>query len=411
MNKITNLKQWVVIGGGPAGVTYLTQLISNKISPDNIMWIDESFTGGAFDKYKDVPGNTKVKTFIHWASSNSMLKSLSEDGSSDPLKELRALDQEKSCSLGNIHKIMINYTNQLRKIIPSKQGKVLKLEFDPLSNFWKAFIFPTLPSNTKQDSQEKPSLDKCEVIISKNICMATGARPLGHTGLHLGLCGKQVIPFEKSLDLNFLKSNLKSGDILGIVGGSHSAFVIMYLIHSLNIPNIKIINFFKDEIRYAVYKKDFTLYDNTGLKGDIADWTISILEKGQKPNFKLTRISVSESDESLSQKIKECNKFVYAHGFGKCPIPQIIYRLPEAIGYEDKTEINPNISGFISNSNTNGSITVPSNTKGEIVVEGLYGFGFCFPEKVITRIGELEYNVGLAKFAGCADRWIKQTKL
>ena len=44
-------------------------------------------------------------------------------------------------------------------------------------------------------------------------------------------------------------------------------------------------------------------------------------------------------------------------------------------------------------------------------VKGLYGFGFAFPEKIVTRIGEVEYNIGLSKFATCADKWIKNTKL
>ena len=129
MNKPLILKKWVVIGSGPAGVTYLTQLLCKKIEPNDLMWIDESFNGGAFSKYKNVPGNTKVKTFIHWATSNSILKSLSQE-SSDPLNELKSLDPEKSCNLGIVHKLISNYTNQLRKIVHSKQAKVTKLEFD-----------------------------------------------------------------------------------------------------------------------------------------------------------------------------------------------------------------------------------------------------------------------------------------
>lgn len=413
MNKTLGLKKWVVIGSGPAGVTYLTQLLSRKIQPSDLMWIDESFNGGAFSKYKDVPGNTKVKTFIHWATSNSILKSLSQE-SPDPLNELKSLDPEKSCSLGIVQKLISNYTNQLRKIVPSKQAKVTKLEFDNLNHTWKTVTSSKSDDISQQSGHpldQSLSFDKSESFLSECVCIATGARPLPHTNLHLGFPEKKVLSVADSLNLDYLRSNIKSGDVIGIIGGSHTAFLIMYLINSLNIPDVKIVNFHRGAVRHAVFKDGFILYDNTGLKGEISEWVASILAKKHKPNFELTRISVNASEDQLSEKIRECNKFVYANGFGSCSIPEIIYKLPEAVGYECNTDINPNISAFIQYSNLNGAIMTPSNTNGEQVIEGLYGFGFAFPEKVITRIGEKECNVGMAKFAVCAEKWLGKIKL
>ena len=417
MKNSINRHRWIVIGGGPAGMTYLTQLLSHKVKPESILWIDKEFIGGAFHKFEDVPGNTHVSTFINWACSNSVMKSLSEDPS-DPLNELRTLTPQKSCSLGTVHKVMLNYTNQLRKIVPSKEGTISKLEFDTSNNFWKAIVAQNsnlkqntnIGNNGKSDHQILFPIDE-EILTSTNVCIATGAIPLKHTNLHLGLQNKQEISLHNAFNLDYLKANLKPHDVIGIIGGSHSAFVIMYLINSLQIPNIKIVNFYKSEVRYAVYNKDFILYDNTGLKGEVAEWAKAILQKGEKPNFKFDRISVKAPEEQLSKEIQECTKFIYSHGFQRCSIPEIIYPLKDAVGYEGSGKIYPNISSFMNYSNFNGNINVPHNTQGEETIKGLYGFGLAFPQKVITRVGELEYNVGLAKFAKCADLWMKKTEL
>lgn len=396
------LRQWVVIGAGPSGVTYLTQLLSLNVKPENILWVDSEFNGGAFHKYRDVPGNTKVKGFMSWALGNSVMKTLASDAS-DPLKELKSIDIENTCGLSVIHNILLNYTNQLKKIVPTKYGKVKRMEYNHSDSYWSLFINESMTGD-KSDNQQS-------IVTSTNVCLTTGCVPQKHTNLHIGLRNKRVISLEDALSLEYLKANIRSGETVAIVGGSHSAFVIMYLLDQFNIPNLKIVNAYRGEVRYAEYKKDFILYDNTGLKGIVAEWAREILEGRRKPNFHFDRINVDIEEDKLSRTVPSCSSFIYAHGFARCPVSEIIYKLPEACGYDDKTDIRPNIVPFMDYSNVNGKIIVPCNNSGCRPIEGLYGFGFAFPEKIITRIGEMEYHVGLAKFALCAEKWLKHTKL
>jgi len=396
------LRQWVVIGAGPSGVSYLTQLLSLNVKPESILWIDPELNGGAFRKYRDVPGNTKVKGFMSWALGNPFIKSLANDAS-DPLKELKSIDLEKTCNLSIVHDVLLKYTDQLKRIVPTKQGKVSRMEYNHSDSYW---MLDVTESVVGSKSEDKPS-----IINSTNVCLATGCSPQKHTNLHIGLPNKRVISLENALNLNFLKANIKSGETIAVVGGSHSAFVVMYLLDQLKIPDLKVVNAYRGTVRYAEYKKDFILYDNTGLKGVVAEWAREILEGQRKPNFKLERIDVDAEEGQLSRAVPHCSSFVYAHGFARCPVPEIIYKLPEACGYDGKTDIRPNIVPFMDYSNVNGRIIVPCTNGGCRPIEGLYGFGFAFPEKIITRIGELEHHIGLAKFALCAEKWLKHTKL
>lgn len=403
--KNAEVKEWTVIGAGAAGISYLTQLLSTRLDSKDALWIDQEFNGGAFKDYQDVPGNTKVSGFITWATANSELKKLASH-SSNPLEELRKLNPEDTCGLGIVHKVMARYTKLLQQQVDHRTGYVCKLEFDNNSSVWNIFIKQNSSAEGTNSNQNQPV-----VLKSRNVCLATGAKPLVHTNLHLGLPNKETISFSDALNLNYLKTNVKSGDVIGIVGGSHSAFVMMYLFEQLNIPNLSIVNFYKGEVRYAVYKKDFILYDNTGLKGKVGAWAKSILEGKAKTNFGLTRINVATEEQKVSEYIPRCSKFIYAHGFVKSMIPEIIYKLPEAVGFDEVKDVKPNIAPFLEYSNINGRMMVPSSFQDFVPVEGLYGFGYGFPEKIITRVGEMEYNIGLMKFGMCAERWISMIKM
>jgi hypothetical protein len=398
-------KDWVVVGAGPAGLTYLAKLLSLRVAPESILWVDEAFDGGAFAKYKDVPGNTKVKSFISWALSNSYLQDLSKHPSK-PLAHLESLDQEKSCTLGEVHDVIKNYTSQLLSRVPHYYGPVSELEYNNVGQFWKVF----LNDKTKAPLQTSSSASQSDMLVTRNVCLAIGGEPLRHTNLHIGHQNKKMIDLYTALSLSGLQANVSPGDTIAIVGGSHSAFVIMYLLHKLNIPNVKIVNFYRDPLRFAVYMQDFILYDNTGLKGEVAQWTKSILEGNSAPNFSLERIHIDD-EAKMTDAIQRAGKFIYTHGFGRSRMPRIIYDLPDVRLCSEIPKPRPNIAGYLSYSNINGAIEVPSQSKGTITIEGLYGFGLAFPEKVITPVGELEMNIGLGKFGVLAHNWLKHTKL
>ena len=68
-------------------MAYLTQLMSMDVPAKDLLWVDREFRGGIFYKYTDVPGNTKVKYFMQWATGNKIMKQLSEHPS-NPLADL-----------------------------------------------------------------------------------------------------------------------------------------------------------------------------------------------------------------------------------------------------------------------------------------------------------------------------------
>ena len=407
MKVAESAKDWVVVGAGPAGLTYLAKLLSLKVAPERILWVDPTFQGGAFSKYRDVPGNTKVKSFVAWALSNSYLKELSEHPS-NPLKHLNSLDPEKACKLGEVHDVVNNYTAQVLAHIPSYQGSVSELEYNKVGEFWKVFINQPSGTSGQRSSQNQDSADY--MVLSKNVCLAIGGEPLRHTNLHVGHQGKQAIDLHTALSLQGLKDKVFPGDKVAIIGGSHSAYVVMYLLNQLNIPNLKVINLYRDPVRFAVYMKDFILYDNTGLKGQVADWAKGVLDGTIVPNFSLERVHIEDAPK-MTDAIQRAGKFIYTHGFGRSKMPRIIYDLPDVRQCDELPKARPNIAGFLDYSNLNGAIEVASQSKGSVRIEGLYGFGLAFPEKVVTPVGELEMNIGLAKFGMCAEKWLKHTKL
>ena len=82
--------------------------MSMGVPAEDLLWVDREFRGGIFYKYTDVPGNTKVKTFIEWATGNKIMKQLSSHRS-DPLAEIRKIGSDYTCGLDVVYRIMMNY--------------------------------------------------------------------------------------------------------------------------------------------------------------------------------------------------------------------------------------------------------------------------------------------------------------
>ena len=73
----------------------------------------------------------------------------------------------------------------------------------------------------------------------------------------------------------------------------------------------KIVNFYREPLKYAMYMKDWILFDDTGLKGDTARWSRENKHGNLPP--KVTRIL--SDDVSISQHLPQCTKVIYATGF------------------------------------------------------------------------------------------------
>jgi cation diffusion facilitator CzcD-associated flavoprotein CzcO len=88
--------QWAVIGAGPAGIAAVGKLLDTGIDQKSILWIDPNFTVGDFGTlWRNVPGNTKVKTFIDFLNASP---AFAYSSIADRF-ELSKLDPEQSCKL------------------------------------------------------------------------------------------------------------------------------------------------------------------------------------------------------------------------------------------------------------------------------------------------------------------------
>jgi hypothetical protein len=59
---------------------------------------------------------------------------------------------------------------------------------------------------------------------------------------------------------------IPAGSKVGVVGSSHSAILVLKNLYELG--NVSVANFSCSPLIYAIYKDDWILYDNTGLKRD-----------------------------------------------------------------------------------------------------------------------------------------------
>jgi hypothetical protein len=141
----------------------------------------------------------------------------------------------------------------------------------------------------------------------------------------------------------------------------------------------KVINFYRDALRYAVQFPDWILFDDTGLKGTTAEWSRENID-GQWPP-KLERV-ISNQD-SLSEVLPLCQKAIYAVGFESRKI------------------------------SVEGLQSLAYNDRSGIIAPGLFGFGIGFPESKEDCFGTVEYRVGLWKFMEYITRvlpvWLRYT--
>lgn len=326
---------WAVVGAGPAGIAAVGKLLDQGIAPEKILWIDPHFTAGDFGTlWRGVPSNTKVKLF------------------------LKFLNDCKSFNYANA-----NVAFALNQANP-EETCLLGLMADPLQ--WVSDHLKT-KVHTRADLAENVSLHKrhwtisfkqTANVVAKNVILATGAEAKTLTYPTV-----ETLPLPIAIDEEKIKSHITPEDNIAVFGSSHSAMLVIK--NLLACEPQKIINFFRTPLRYAVYLKDWILFDDTGLKGPTAAWAREHID-GEQPK-KLTRIY--SNAENIEEYLPQCSKVVYAVGFEK--------------------RSSPTISGFVHHDYIE---------QCGIIAPGLFGLGIAFPEVKLNPLGITEYRVGLWKF-------------
>ena len=341
MNK-TQSYEWAVVGGGPAGIATIGQLLDHGVAASKILWIDPEFKVGDLGLcWQDVPSNTRVGLFQQFLQHCRSFHGVAEAQD----WELYRQSSNDTCYLRLVAEPLQWLTHKLQKEVVAQQSWVRKIWQD--DRCW----YLQTDNGTFQ---------------SKSAVLATGAEPKS-----LAFPGPIEIPLPKALSKNALKELCKTDDTVAVFGSSHSAILAVRYLVELGVR--KVINFYLEPLRYAVYFDDWIMFDNTGLKGSTADWARQNID-GTCPDC-LQRAQSTE--ENINKFLPSCDKAIYAVGFTS-------RKSIEWVGYNN----------------------FAYNHHNGIIAPGLFGVGIGFPEGATDRMGTFEYRVGLWKFMEYLERTI-----
>lgn len=325
---------WAVIGAGPAGIAAIGKLLDQGIEPKTILWLDPEFKVGDFgSKWRNVSSNTRVKLFTRFYEACNAFQYHAAPTSF----AIQQTNPDETCLLSLAAEPLQWISDHLQSTVHAVSEKALQIKLH--ARHWHI----TLNNG---------------ILRAKNVVLATGAEPKS-----LSFSNLQEIHLTTALDPKKLSTACHPDDTIAVFGSSHSAIIIIQtLLEQCQVK--KIINFYLEPLRYAVYFDDWILFDDTGLKGKTAEWARKHLD-GILPD-RLERIVSNE--EAIHSTLPLCNKAIYATGFQKRTIP---------------------IDGLHS---------LEYNNRNGIIAPGLFGLGIAFPEAKQDRYGTLEHRVGLWKF-------------
>lgn len=357
--------QYLVVGAGPAGLCAVAKLIGLNIPPRKILWVDPEFKAGDFGTLlsagSSVPGNTKVESYLKLISA---VNEIIQSKGLSPLmtNEIDFIESDKVCSLNIAAEPIIKQIEQLRTLVGSIDGKVL--DIIEKNDGVLASIQTKAGDNIK--------------IIADHAILATGSVP---KTIDLKLSQRKEIidcttVFIQSKLKLFLQDN-PSVKSVAVLGSSHSAALCVM---QLLMAGCQVHHFMIGEYRYAESKisdtgERYTKYDNTGLKGEVAEFT----KKMENKEY------IKHTAEDKDQIHKLINGF--QNKFSHIVI---------AIGYQASNSLkinNKDLSEYTYDHNT-------------LTLDGLSrvsGFGIAFPKKICGYEGEEEFAVGLGKFWATAN--------
>jgi hypothetical protein len=339
--------QWAVVGAGPAGIAAVGKLLDAGIAPERILWLDPRFEVGDLGAlWKNVSSNTSVKRFLDFLyAARSFLYDQA------PIDfQINHLDPKSTCKLNSVVKPLQWISDHLCKKIHAKKDVVRHISLS--SRVWSIFS----DSHTYQ---------------AKNVVLATGAVPLS-----LDYPNIATVPFDIAMDIARLKDAINTKETFAVFGSSHSAIIIIN--HLVDLGVKKIINFYHSPCRYAIDMGDWVLFDNTGLKGNTAEWARQHIDGSLPKNL----VRYKSNEANIARFQPQCDKAIYAVGFER--------RNTVSLGDDEHNHYNPHVG---------------------IIAPGLFGLGIAYPEAKPDPFGNIELQVGLWKFIVYLDKvlpvWFK----
>lgn len=194
---------------------------------------------------------------------------------------------------------------------------------------------------------------------------------------------------------------------VAVVGASHSAILVLMNLYNLaasSHPQLRIKWFSRHRsLRYAKPMDGWILYDNTGLKGDAAQWARQNLEDAAFAASPVSRIITkiytstgAPEEQAYRAELPDCTHIVQAIGYQRDPLPTI--STLDSVGSEPSS-VTVEHDGL-----TGRFVSVHNGTH----VPGLFGAGIAFPERVTDPAGNIEHAVGFWKFMRFLKRVVPQ---
>lgn len=373
----------VIIGAGPAGLTCASILLDHGLR--KICMIDPTFNAGRIsERYCEVPSNTKVRMFIQWATGTTAFSEIIEEAPpSNAFERLKSFDQNRGCKLQDAIAVAKLLSDGLR-MDPRVTGITARVHsLVKRGDTW------TLPQQN---------------LVADRVVLAPGshpkADPIFRRYPHI-----TPLDLDTALTPSALRRIVRAGSKVAVIGSSHSAILVLKNLFEMG-SDISIVNFYRSPLLYAVYKDGWILHDNTGLKGVAAEWAKEVLDTTEgnlPPNLHRVNLKPPPGDGRNEQQIydaelTDCTHLVSAIGYAMNDLPTVVL---------DGTEVRPEFDSLSGKFFTGGQ---PTQAREVEEVEGLYGVGIAFPERVVDLEGNVERAVGWYKFLKSvkrmAPRWL-----
>ncbi|KOS20807.1 hypothetical protein ESCO_004577 [Escovopsis weberi] len=386
----------LVVGAGPSGIAVVGHLLHHLPGGSGQLWADPTFSAGRVHRcYREVPSNTKVELFAQFATSTAPLRRIVEHAEApNALTELGELPQDQGCELSRAADMCLMLSDGLERHFGQQcrrhQGKVVAASLDKSTNLWNV------------------SLDNGTNTATPRLVLCTGSSPKeqeisitrGKTRLHL----------DTALQPSKLAQTIAPGEMttVAVIGASHSAVLVLmnlYQLASTTHPNLRVKWFTRHkDLRYAKYMDGWILYDNTGLKGQAAQWARQHLEEDALALSPVSRVvskiwtPAEEQETMYDAHMPGCSHVVEAIGYQRDPVPRLTTvdgpgAAPEPLSLE-----HDGLTGRFFSRNKATNPYVP----------GLFGAGIAFPERVTDPAGNVEHAVGFWKFVKFCQRVVPQ---
>ncbi|KAI2642304.1 hypothetical protein GGS21DRAFT_501893 [Xylaria nigripes] len=387
----------VVVGAGPSGITVVGNLMEHQGAelPSHkrkLVWVDPYFQGGRVNsRYREVPSNTKVNLFVQFAHAVSPFKTIVETTPKpNALTVLQDLPQDRGCRLSYAADMCLMLTDGLAKHpeVQLQQGKVTSATLDEQTNTWKV------------------DFDNGACITTSKVALCTGSSPISKALPAIESAHQQGLLKQVGLDIALTPSMLAktfdpaANSTVAVVGASHSAILVLMNLVNLagsSHPHLKIKWFTRNALRYAEYMDGWILRDNTGLKGQAAEWARQNLDDAAFPSSPVSKVitkvwTAGNEEAAYKAEFPGCTHMIQAVGYGRDPLPRL-----EVIRKHDGVTA-PLVVEY---DHLNGRFYRSGSSKAEHArdyVPGLFGAGIAFPERVTDPHGNVEYAVGFWKF-------------